>query len=134
MPRPWQRIVVQEDLGVIEVFAGRGMFPGLNVAMSDEDVEATRLGYKCIQCFENFDEGWPETCFVCGFPVRDEQAEKFAKAFKGHEPGARTGADWEAEADRIEDRAERRAFELRAKKSGISLGLKGVLIPKGLRR
>lgn len=107
---------------------------GLNVAMSDDDVEATRAGYKCINCWENLEEAFPKSCFVCGFPCRDRQAEQFAKVYKGYDPTARTGADWEAEADRIEEQQERRAFEKRAAKSGISLGLKGVSIPKALNR
>lgn len=113
------------------------MFQGLNVAMSDDDVEATRQGAKCINCFENFSSEtpggiWPDNCFVCGYPVKTHQAEQFARVYKGYDPTARTGADWEAEADRIEEQQERRAFEKRAAKSGISLGLKGVRIPKGL--
>ena len=134
MARPWNRIVVEEDPGVIEVFESGRMMQGLNVGMCDEDVEATRVGYRCINCFENFDTAFPENCPVCNFPCRDRQAETFARVYKGFEPGLRTGPDWEAEADRIAEQQERRAFEQRAAKSGIALGLKGISIPKALKR
>lgn len=140
MARPWNKIVVEEDHGVTEVYEGNRMMPGLNVAMCNDDVEATRLGIKCINCQENLDragaEGptgivcsgsaWPKQCFLCGYPVATHQAEHFARVYKGYDPTLRTGADWEAEADRLEDRAERRAFAKRAKESGISLGSKSI--------
>jgi hypothetical protein len=130
--------VYEEDAGVVEIHAGGRMLPGLNVAMCDEDVEATRQGAKCINCQENFDSEtpggvWPDNCYVCGYPVKTHQAEQFARVYKGHDPSLRTSADWEKEADALQERQERRAFEKRAAKSGISLGLKGVAIPKKLR-
>lgn len=132
MPRLWNKIVVEEDIGVIEVYENGRMMHGLNFAMCDEDVEAMRQGYKCINCLENLDSAWPKACPVCSYPIAERQAEHFAKVYKGFEPGLRTGSDWEAEADRLEERTERRAFEERASKSGIALGGRGVLIPKGL--
>lgn len=113
--------------------------PGLNVAMCVEDVEAMRLGFKCINCLENLDrdgaEGpcgkctgtaFPERCFLCGFEVGKYQAEHFARAYAGYDPTLRNSADWEAEADRLADRQERRRFAARAKESGISLASKSV--------
>lgn len=139
MARPWNRILVEEDHGVIEVHEGGRMMPGLNVAMCHDDVEAIRQGIKCINCFENLDldgaEGpcgvctgsaWPKQCFLCGYPVATQQAEKFAQVYAGYDPLLRTGADWEAEADRLADRQERRQFAARAKESGISLAGKSV--------
>lgn len=134
MAREWRKIVIEEDPGVIEVFSNGRMMQGLNVGMCDEDVEAIRTGYKCITCWENLDEAFPKECPVCGFPCRDRQAEQFVRVYKGYEPGLRTGPDWEAAADRIEEQQERRAFQQRAAKSGISLGLKGISIPKALKR
>lgn len=124
--RAWQRIVVEEDHGVTEVHEDGRLMPGLNVAMSVDDVEATRQGYKCINCWENFESAWPKLCFVCGYPVATHQAEQFARVYAGYDPTLRTGADWEAVADQLEERAERRAFAKRAKESGISLAGKSV--------
>lgn len=134
MPPRWNRIAVEEDHGVTELHANGRLMPGLNIAACDEDVEQVRTGYRCIQCWEPLEAAWPKECFLCGFPIATHQAEQFARVYKGYDPTARTGADWEAEADRIEEQQERRAFEKRAAKSGISLGLKGVSIPKALQR
>lgn len=132
MPRPWNKIVVESDQGVGEVLPDGRILAGVNVAMSDDDVEAIRQGYKCINCWENLDSGWPEECFVCGFPIRAQQAERFEHDYAGWAPDLRTGPNWERLADQLEERAERRAFEERAEKSGISLGLRGISIPKAL--
>jgi hypothetical protein len=118
--RSWNKIVVEEDPGVIEVYAGGRMLQGLNVAMCDADVEATRQGYKCINCFENFDNAFPKSCPVCSFPCADRQAEQFAKVYKGHDPSLRNSADWERHADELQERQERRAFERR---TGISVAI-----------
>jgi len=118
MPRPWNRILVDDDPDYAELLDGR-LTQGLRVAMCDEDVERIRVGYKCINCFEDIDTAFPESCFLCGFPMKAEQAEKFGAIYAGHIPGLRTGPDWEAEADRLEERKERRAFEKRATESGI---------------
>lgn len=134
MARTWNRILVEEDHGVVEVHEGGRMMPGLNVAMCDDDVEAIRQGIKCINCYENLDrEGaqgpcgvcsgsaWPKMCFLCGYPVATHQAEQFARVYAGYDPSLRTGADWEREADLLEEARERRAFAKRANESGISL-------------
>jgi len=137
--RPWRQLLVEEDHGVIEIQQNGRMLPGLNIAMCDEDVEATRLGFKCINCQENLDregaEGpcgrctgtaFPERCFLCGFEVGKYQAETFARVYAGYDPTLRGGADWNAELARLEERRERRAFARRAKESGISLGIKSI--------
>lgn len=133
MAPKWRRIVVEEDPGVIEVYEGR-MLQGLNIAACNEDVEEVRQGYRCINCWEPLDEGWPAACPLCSFPISTHQAETFARVYKGFDPTLRTGADWERKADELEERQERRAFEQRAAKSGISLGLKGISIPKALKK
>ena len=112
-------MLVEDDIGILEQHPDGRVTQGVRVAMCDEDVEATRTGYKCVNCFENLDNAFPEQCPLCGFPMKERQAELFARIYKGHIPGLRTGPDWEAEADRLEDRAERRAFEQRASESNI---------------
>jgi hypothetical protein len=118
----WNRIVVQEDVGVIESYANGRLMPGLNIAACDEDVEQVRTGYRCIRCWEPLSFGWPVQCPLCGFPIAAHQAEKFAQVYKGHDPTIRTSAEWDREADMLEDRQERRRFADRAKESGIYLG------------
>lgn len=124
MTPKWNRIVVQEDVGVLEIMetpAGKRLMPGLNVAACDEDVEQVRTGYRCIHCWEPLETAWPKVCPLCKYPIRSHQSEQFAQVYKGHDPTARTGADWDLLADQLEERQERRAFLRRAKESGISL-------------
>lgn len=118
MPAKWLRIVVEPDPDVIVVQNGQAS-QGLKMTVPDEVVEQIRQGYQCVECLEPLDTAFPEKCPLCFFPIKERQLEVFERVFKGHQPGARTGADWEAEADRIEERKERRAFAKRAKESGI---------------
>ena len=126
MAPKWNRIVVQEDHGVLEAFGDGRMMPGLNIAAQDEDVEQVRQGYRCIRCWEPLDNAWPKACPLCGFPVASHQAEHFERVYKGYDPTIRTGADLDRIADEIEERAARRAFAERAKESGIFLGSKSI--------
>lgn len=126
MTPKWNRIVVEEDAGVVESYADGRLMPGLNIAACDEDVDQVRTGYRCIRCWEPLDHAWPKNCPLCGFPIESHQAEHFERAYRGYDPTARTGADWESEADRIAERAERRRTMDRAKESGIWLGSKRV--------
>jgi len=106
-------MIVADDIGIEEVHPDGRRTTGVKYILCDEDVEAIRQGYRCVNCQENFNEAFPEACMVCGFPCREKQSEMFARIYVGHVPGARTGIDVEAEADRMEAEAERRAFEER---------------------
>ena len=119
-------MLVSEDVSVQEIHPDGRRTTGVKYILCDEDVEAIRQGYRCVNCQENFDNAFPETCFVCGFPCRERQSETFARIYAGHVPGARTGADVEREAERMEAEAERRAFENR---TGIS-----VVVGKNLKK
>ena len=120
MPRAeWNRIVAENDPFVAQQQPDGTLTMGVRLTLCDEDVEMIRQGYKCINCLENLESGFPEECFLCGYPIKKMQSETFARVFSGHRPGARTGADWEAQADRLQERAERRAFERRARESNI---------------
>lgn len=121
MARPWNRIVVDDDPDHAEMLGDGSMRQGIAVGFCDEDVEAMRAGYKCVQCFENLDHAFPDVCPVCTFPMKEHQSEQFARIFKGHVPGMRTGIDIDAEIDRIAEQRERRAFHKRARESGISV-------------
>jgi hypothetical protein len=48
-----------------------------------EQVERVRAGYTCIKCLEDYDTAFPTECMVCHFPMRDQQADEFAKDFRG---------------------------------------------------
>lgn len=122
--RQWQKIVVEDDQGIGDVLPDGRILAGINVAMSDDDVEAIRQGYKCINCWENFEAAFPEECFVCGFPCKTRQSERFAHDYAGWDPDLRTGPNWDRLADDLEERAERRRFAKKASESGI-------VVPRG---
>jgi hypothetical protein len=111
---------------VHETPEGKRLMAGLNIAACTEDVEQVRQGYRCLNCWEPLDEAWPRACFLCSYPIGKKQAEDFARVYKGYDPTLRTGADLDAAADRMEERAERRRFAARARESGIVLGGKSV--------
>lgn len=116
MTPKWNRIVVEEDHGVLvinDTSAGKRLLPGLNIAACDEDVQQVRQGYRCINCWEPLEEGWPAVCPLCRYPIRAQQAEQFARVYKGYDPRLRTGADVDRIADEMEERAEMRAFARR---------------------
>jgi len=73
MPRPkWNRIVVEEDAGVMEVHEtpeGKRLMAGLNIAAQSEDVEQVRQGYRCLNCWEPLESAWPRACPLCSCPV-----------------------------------------------------------------
>ena len=82
-----------------------GRVQRMNVFTFDrESTERIRLGYACAKCLEVFSEAWPERCPVCGAPIRERQAEYFAKEFallKDDRPSL------EEEIEGIRGRAER---------------------------
>lgn len=55
----------------------------VRLTLSEDTVERMRLGYMCVKCLEPFEHAWPERCNVCGAPIRDKQAEYFAKQYGG---------------------------------------------------
>lgn len=125
MTRPWNRVVIDDDPGVSELHPDGRRTQGLKAVFCDDDVERMRTGYKCIACWENLDNAFPEACPLCSFPMRALQAARFAQTYKGHIPGVRSSADWDAAADRIEDARERRRFERRVAGSPI-------VVPRGI--
>lgn len=83
--------------------------------MCDDDIEATRTGYKCINCYENLDHAFPVLCPVCEFPMKACQAEKFAYVYRGWKHSG-PQINWDAEAERLERREQER---VRASRSSI---------------
>lgn len=57
---------------------------------TEYDAGRIRAGYCCINCGEaqvtdgGLPEAFPEHCWVCAYPMRDEQPKKFAEEFGGY--------------------------------------------------
>ena len=57
----------------------------VEIAFDPETIERMRAGYMCVKCLEPFEHSWPERCPVCGSPVREKQAEHFAREYAGEQ-------------------------------------------------
>lgn len=80
--REWHVPVVEADPNFIEITPD-GPREGVRMAFCDDDIEMFRQGYKCIDCLELLDSAFPDECFVCGFPVKEQQSFVFADRFAG---------------------------------------------------
>lgn len=56
----------------------------VNIVLSPEDVGRIRAGYVCAMCLETQDTPFPKECWVCKFPMADQQSEYVSKAYKGN--------------------------------------------------
>jgi hypothetical protein len=82
-----------------------------------EVVEAIRTGHICIQCLEPHLEAFPLACSLCGFSMREFQAQAFEAHFEGNvNYGPSLKLQAVAEAKRMRD--EMAAFEKRMKNGG----------------
>jgi hypothetical protein len=84
--RNWNRPVIPVHIeesrdGVI--FDGTNWRPGLNVTYGDYDIGRLREGRVCLRCQTAFEQAFPEACNLCGYAVRDRQAQDFAAEFEG---------------------------------------------------
>ena len=50
---------------------------------SEYDLGRIREGYCCIHCGEAQEKPFPERCWVCHFPMRNEQTRRFGEEFDG---------------------------------------------------
>lgn len=122
--REWHEPLVEVDPNFIEMTPD-GPRGGIRMAFHDDDIEMFRQGYKCLDCLELLPESFPESCFVCGFPVKEEQAEVFAERFAGSRAiGSRINED---------DELERLARQRHERELLEGLRSKGIVIPKGVR-
>lgn len=90
-----------------------------------ETYRAMQAGNMCLRCYEPQPEDFPDTCDMCGYPMRERQILDIAMEFRGHEhvgPGLPIAEYLHEQDERMEarERAE-------AKQSGRSP-------MKGLRR
>jgi len=55
----------------------------VQLTLDEETIGRMRAGYMCVKCLEPFEQAWPVRCNVCGAPIRDKQAEYFAREYAG---------------------------------------------------
>ncbi|GIV03976.1 MAG: hypothetical protein KatS3mg015_2806 [Fimbriimonadales bacterium] len=104
--RPVIPIGVEEDEDYVVVHRNGTFRNAANIILREEDVGRIRAGYVCANCLEAQDAPFPKECWVCKFPMADQQAEYLAKAYRGN---VRTGPsssleDELAALDELEER------------------------------
>ena len=101
-----------------------------NFGLKADDVEAIRQGYACVKCMERFTSPFPDECSVCRFPMREHQAEEFAKDFRGE---VRFGPSTSLDEERgiMNEMREREARE-RALELGLAIPKPSIIVPRGL--
>ena len=72
------------------------------MTLESSDVDRVRAGFVCMKCLEPFEQAWPLRCPVCGAPVREKQADYFAREYGGIERLGPT-TSLEEERGRIEE-------------------------------
>jgi hypothetical protein len=118
--REWHVPVIETDPNFVELTPD-GPRQGVRMAFCDDDIEMFRQGYKCIDCLELLDEPFPESCFVCGFPVGEAQSQVFAERFAGSRAvGSRINED-----DELERLARQRFERTKAEKSNSRIWVPG---------
>lgn len=118
MRRKWNKCLIDEDPGFIEVHADGTVRRGLRFLYADEDIEMIRQGYKCLECGEPLPDAFPDNCFLCGFPVREHQSERFAQMFAGWRPTG-SSIDWDEEEERLERQRHERLVRDGLKTKGV---------------
>lgn len=69
------------------------------VIIHEDDIPAVMAGYYCANCLEPQGEPFPKECWLCGFEMRDKQAELIGKGYQGNiRLGPQTSADTELAA------------------------------------
>jgi hypothetical protein len=105
----WRRPAVVLDIEQLQqgIWLPDGRVQGeVKLTLDEESKERMRLGRMCAKCQEPFEHAWPERCNVCGAPIRDKQAEFFAREFAGTQ-SLGPSISLEEEAATFRERAER---------------------------
>lgn len=98
--------------------------------LTEEQVGRIREGYTCIKCLEDYDAAYPDVCTVCGFPMREHQADEFRKDFRGN---IRFGPSTTLDEERgiMNEIREREAYE-RARALGLVIPTPSIIVPKSV--
>jgi len=117
--RPALPVAVDVDGTRVAVGPDGTRYTEYEFVYTEYDMGRIRAGYCCFVCGEAHEQAFPERC-VCGFPMRDKQAEKFAEQFDGPTTigPSRSIEELRAEDEEQKERA-RRARELKSTSSII---------------
>ena len=98
--------------------------------LTPEQVGRVRAGYTCVKCLEDYASPYPDECAVCKFPMRERQAEEFAKDFRGDiRFGPTTSIDEEYEI--AKEMIQQEAYD-KAAKLGLIIPKPSITLPRGV--
>lgn len=123
---PVKLVGVEESEDEILLMADGTFRSAPHVILTERDTGRVRGGYVCIKCYEPHEHAFPDKCSLCGFPMRERQAERFAKEFKGAtRVGPSTTIDEEMQI------AEEWVRERRLREQGLKTTQSGIVVPSG---
>lgn len=81
-------VALEEDGEFVLIRSDGEIRSHVNAIYSERDTARIREGYCCVNCGESQVDmalscPFPIECWVCKFPMKERQAERFAKEFKG---------------------------------------------------
>lgn len=82
--RPALPVVVDKDTSRVRVDQFGIKYEDLEMVYTEYDVGRIRAGYCCIECGEAHEEAFPPKCRACHFPMKRDQAQRFAEDFEGY--------------------------------------------------
>lgn len=83
-------VVIDVDADRVVIDTGTGeRLTAYEHVYTEYDVGRIQAGYCCVHCGEaqhknGLPEAFPEKCWTCGFPMRDQQTQRFAEEFEGY--------------------------------------------------
>lgn len=106
--RPALPVVYDLDTSRVRVGPGGVRYAEYEFVYTEYDVGRIRAGYCCIECGEAQETPFPEKC-VCGFPMKERQAQQFAEQFEGYTTvgPSKSLAELRAEDEEAKERARR---------------------------
>jgi len=120
--RPALPVATEVDTNRVRVDARTGdRYVEYEMVYTEYDVGRIRAGYCCIECGEAHEEAFPDTC-ICGFPMKEKQAQKFAEQFEGY---TTIGPSKSLEELRLEDEEEKARSRYRIEKPTSQIWLPG---------
>ena len=120
--RPALPVATESDTYRVRVDTRTGeKYAEYEMVYTEYDVGRIRAGYCCIECGEAHEEAFPDNC-VCGFPMRESQAQKFAEQFEGY---TTIGPSKTLEELRLEDEEAKARARYRREKPTSSIWLPG---------
>ena len=95
---------------------------GINWVLSDDEFEQVRAGYRCLHCMEPFETPFPDTCFLCDYPVKSRQTIDLMREHQGEH---RYGPTPLEDIYKLED-------EQNEQKPGWSTTGSGIVVPNSI--